>query len=175
MNSTPDYATLHEQISEQEWWFAASEVHGILSALIALNHSEAWPDMLFADQPPPAAIFFPAFCDELDRTLAANDFNYTLLLPENASCAERAEALVQWTEGFLLAAGYCQRHFAPQLDAEAQGFLDDLAQIATLDTDIGESESHDAELTDLEEHCRLGVMMLYAATRSMAADQAPPQ
>lgn len=166
MNATPDYDTLREEIHNREWWFAASEVHGILSALIALNHADAWQDMLFADHPPPAAVFFPDFCTALDDVLAGHDFGYALLLPEEGTCAERADALVQWVEGFLLAANYCKRRFALTVDAQVQGFLDDLAQIATLDTDIADDEDSQTALTNLEEHCRLGVMMVYAASRS---------
>lgn len=168
-----DYDTLHEHICRQEWWFAAAELHGILSALAALNRNEAWRDILFAGKAPPAAAHFPGICAELDRTLSANDFGYTLLLPENAAPAARAEALVQWAEGFLLAADYCRRTFALTLDDDAESYLGDLAQIATLDTAIPDSEEAQTELTDLEEHCRLGVIMLYAAARGKAAK--PPR
>lgn len=165
VNATPDYDSLHAEILREEWWFAASEVHGMISALIALNCADAWADVLFGETAPPAAAFFPDFCRQLDEILAANDFNYALLLPEEGTLGARAEALVQWAEGFLLAARYCKHHFDVVPDGEGQIFLDDVAQIAALDSDIADDEDNRAHLTDLEEHCRLGVIMLYASAR----------
>lgn len=167
MNATFDYAMLRDHIDEEGWWFAASEVHGILSALVALNHADAWREMLFAGRPPASADFFAPFCKDLEAVLASDDLAYALLLPEEGSCAARAEALVQWAEGFLLAVHFCKQHFAVSLDAQAQGFVTDVTEIATLDTDVGEDEESQTALTDVEEHCRLGVMMLYAASRSV--------
>ena len=168
MNSIPDHASLGDLITEQEWWFAASEWHGMVSALIALNHTHAWPDMLFSGHAPEAAAFIAPACVALEATLADDDLRYALLLPEDGDSATRAQALVEWVQGFLLAVNYLKRHQPSLLDADGQGFIDDLQAISTLDTDIDDSEETASELTELEEHCRMGVLMLYATAHRAA-------
>lgn len=165
MNSIPSHSSLHALANEQEWWFAASECHGILSALVALTHQNGWRDILFAGNAPTSAAFIPAWCDNLDAALASPELAYRLLLPEDGNCRDRAQALVQWTEGFLLAVHYLQRTHDLRLDAEEQAFIEDLQQLATLDSDLADDEDNLRQLTDLEEHCRMGVLMLHATQR----------
>ncbi|MDO5091169.1 MAG: UPF0149 family protein [Cardiobacteriaceae bacterium] len=164
MNSPENHAALQNLVEQHEWWFTASEAHGILSALVAFHHADAAPALL--GDAASVGDWLPALLRRLDEALSGDELAYQLWLPENADSAQRAEALVQWTLGFLLATNYCERNFALKLDSEAQDFVNDLQAISQLDTDIDDSEDNQAELTDLEEHCRMGALLLYATSRT---------
>ena len=48
MTTQPRYDALAALIATREWWFGASEVQGILSALVACNQGGRWAEILFA-------------------------------------------------------------------------------------------------------------------------------
>ena len=164
MNSISDHSSLQNLIDQHEWWFGASEAHGILSALVAFNHADAATTLL--GNQAANGKWLPLFCRHLDEALSGEELAYQLLLPDGDDNAKYAESLVQWVQGFLLATGYCQRTFSLHLDEEAQDFMNDLKAISQLDTDIDDSEDNQAELAELVEHCRMGALLLYAASRT---------
>jgi len=127
MTTQPHYDALEALIRERGWWFAASEAHGMQSALVACGSGARWPEILFAQ-------------GEIDPLAA------------------RAEALVAWVQGFTVAAHWLN----PKLDDDCRAFLADLDEISKLDDRLADSEENRQMLTGLEEHCRMGALMLYA-------------
>ena len=159
MTTQPRYDALADLIAAREWWFAASEAHGILSALIACNHGGRWPEILFA-QGEVDAIAHEAFDRlslQIEETLAADALAYQLLLPEDGALAARAEALAAWAQGFTVAVHWLH----PALDEDARAFLADLEEIGKLDYDLDDNEENRRQLTSLEEHCRMGALLIY--------------
>lgn len=171
MNSIFDHAAWQQYIDEQEWWFSASELHGILSALLAFNQNNAKDALLGGNIGETA--FLSELSPHIEQALSGESLSYQLLLPEESNNAQRAEALVQWVQGFLLATGYCEKTAALQLDSDAQGFVNDLRAFANLDTMIDDSEESQTELMALEEHCRMGALLLYANSRIAPRNQKP--
>ena len=160
MTAQPRYDALADLIAAREWWFAASEAHGILSALIACNHGGRWPEILFA-QGEVDAIAHEAFDRlslQIKETLAADALAYQLLLPEDGALAARAEALAAWAHGFTVAVHWLH----PALDEDARAFLADLEEIGKLDYDLEDNEDNRRQLISLEEHCRMGALLIYA-------------
>ena len=137
MTAQPRYDALADLIAAREWWFAASEAHGILSALIACNHRLSL---------------------QIEETLAADALAYQLLLPEDGALAARAEALAAWAQGFTVAVHWLH----PALDEDARAFLADLEEIGKLDYDLEDNEDNRRQLISLEEHCRMGALLIYA-------------
>ena len=136
MTAQPRYDALADLIAAREWWFAASEAHGILSALIACNHGGRWPEILFAQ-------------GEVDA-IAHEAFDRLSLQIE--------EALAAWAQGFTVAVHWLH----PALDEDARAFLADLEEIGKLDYDLEDNEDNRRQLISLEEHCRMGALLIYA-------------
>ena len=95
---------------------------------------------------------------QIEEALAGDALAYQLLLPEDGEFAARAEALAAWAQGFNLAIHWLQ----PTLDDDARAFLADLAEIGKLDYNLDDNEENRRQLTSLEEHCRMGALLIYA-------------
>lgn len=159
MTTQPRYDALAALIATREWWFGASEVQGILSALVACNQGGRWAEILFA-QGEIDSIAHEAFdrlSRQIEETLAADALSYQLLLPEDGTLAARAEALAAWAQGFTVAIHWLQ----PELEDDARAFLVDLEEIGKLDYDLDDNEENRRQLTSLEEHCRMGALLIY--------------
>ena len=143
MTTQPHYDALEALIRERGWWFAASEAHGMQSALVACGSGARWPEILFAQGEVDALAreAFDRLAAQIEETLAGEALDYQLLLPEEGTLAARAEALVAWVQGFTVAAHWLN----PKLDDR-----------------LADSEENRQMLTGLEEHCRMGALMLYA-------------
>ena len=160
MTTQPHYDALEALIRERGWWFAASEAHGMQSALVACGSGARWPEILFA-QGEVDAIAHEAFDRlslQIEETLAADALAYQLLLPEDGALAARAEALAAWAQGFTVAVHWLH----PALDEDARAFLADLEEIGKLDYDLEDNEDNRRQLISLEEHCRMGALLIYA-------------
>ena len=160
MTAQPRYDALAALIATREWWFGASEVQGILSALVACNQRGRWAEILFA-QGEIDSIAHEAFdrlSRQIEETLAADALSYQLLLPEDGTLAARAEALAAWAQGFTVAMHWLH----PALDEDARAFLADLEEIGKLDYDLEDNEDNRRQLISLEEHCRMGALLIYA-------------
>ena len=159
MTTQPRYDALAALIATREWWFGASEVQGILSALVACNQGGRWAEILFA-QGEIDSIAHEAFdrlSRQIEETLAADALSYQLLLPEDGTLAARAEALAAWAQGFTVAIHWLQ----PELEDDARAFLADLEEIGKLDYNLDDNEENRRQLTSLEEHCRMGALLIY--------------
>ena len=160
MTTQPHYDALEALIRERGWWFAASEAHGMQTALVACGSGARWPEILFAQGEVDALAreAFDRLAAQIEETLAGEALDYQLLLPEEGTLAARAEALVAWVQGFTVAAHWLN----PKLDDDCRAFLADLDEISKLDDCLADSEENRQMLTGLEEHCRMGALMLYA-------------
>ncbi len=159
MTTQPRYDALAALIATREWWFGASEVQGILSALVACNQGGRWAEILFAqgEIDTIAHEAFDRLSRQIEETLAADALSYQLLLPEDGTLAARAEALAAWAQGFTVAIHWLQ----PELEDDARAFLVDLEEIGKLDYDLDDNEENRRQLTSLEEHCRMGALLIY--------------
>ena len=159
MTTQPRYDALAALIATREWWFGASEVQGILSALVACNQGGRWAEILFAqgEIDTIAHEAFDRLSRQIEETLAADALSYQLLLPEDGDLAARAEALAAWAQGFTVAIHWLQ----PELEDDARAFLADLEEIGKLDYDLDDNEENRRQLTSLEEHCRMGALLIY--------------
>ncbi len=88
--------------------------------------------------------------------------SFQLLLPGlDLPIAVRAEALVQWMDGFLQGLGESGIR-ERDMNAEARELLKDFLEISELDTDLqDDNENDEKNLFELVEYCRVAVLSLY--------------
>lgn len=161
-----NYQALNTLITRSNWWFSPSELHGILSALSGVNRAADWSAIIALGNDTTATHSIPELQQHINQSLANNDLSYQLLLADDNNLAERAESLAMWAQGFTLAINYLrEQHHLPQLDEASLDFIADLTEIAKLDSALPDTEDNRQQLTELEEHARMGALMLYAASR----------
>ena len=97
--------------------------------------------------------------------LAAEDMSFAPLLPEDDDpLQERAEALAQWSAGFLAGFGVRMANKGwDTLPEEAQEVIDDLTAVTELDVgQIAEADQEDSEsdLLQVQEFVKVGVLLI---------------
>lgn len=157
---TLNYAALAALIAQEGWWFDGAELHGILSAFSAFNQAALAPNLLAEADAQQLSEELLAHCDS---SLQDNSLTYQLLLSDEEPLFLRAESLVNWCQGFLLAYQFMQEQGKLEIkDESIEQFIAELREIAELDIALADNEDNARQLTDIEEHCRLGVLMIYA-------------
>ncbi|MBB3227822.1 hypothetical protein FHW69_002454 [Luteibacter sp. Sphag1AF] len=104
--------------------------------------------------------------DQTDRELADSDLGFQPWLPDDDSTlAERAEALSDWTRGFLggLGLGGGANRAKDGLTDEAKELLSDMATIAVTEFEFAEDSEEDEDaLIEIIEFVRVGALLLHA-------------
>lgn len=112
--------------------------------------------------------------DALNTSLYSGEMDLELMLPDDdASLAERTEALGSWCHGFLFGLGLGGIHQEEIRSPEVRELLQDMGEIARLSLDGEEgSEEDEAALTEIVEYLRVGVLYIAETLQPM---QAPPR
>ncbi len=103
-----------------------------------------------------------------DEQLSNNDFDFQLLLPDDAiDIEERAAALTDWCEGFcdtletmgIMISAYSE---------EAQEALTYLEQVIEMDLEeLEDNEAEEHALMEITEYIRMAVILIYMETQGM--------
>jgi len=148
---------------------APSEVHGALCGLLCSGSpqtEELLRGEVFARQTPLDPVLRSTLTDLVERAreeLATPGLALTLLLPpEERSLAERAEAVYDWSRGFVYGLGLARLEVA-ELEAPAREAFDDLIAVTQLDLDRLEAGDENEEaLMEVAEFVRVAAMLIYA-------------
>lgn len=160
------YQALQKLIQQNNGWFTPSELHGILTALTIFQPQADWKTLLAINHEDAIAKLIPELQHHIEQHLASNNLDYQLLLADEEALSLCAESLAMWAQGFILAMQYLRENQQlPKLDDSSQEFCQDLAEIAKLDSTLANTEENHRQLMELEEHSRLGALMLFASMR----------
>jgi Uncharacterized protein conserved in bacteria len=109
--------------------------------------------------------------DTQDR-LQNDSLAFEPLLPDDeAPLGERAQALGQWCEGFLLGVGLAESHDPAKLPREANEVINDLTEIARIDTDTEADEDSEIAYTELVEYLRAATLLVREHTALPSSSQ----
>lgn len=105
--------------------------------------------------------------------LAGDDIAIVLLLPsDDAPLAERALALGQWCQSFLVGFGLIAGDRA--LSGEAMEVLQDMAAIAQIQDSLDESEDGESDYMEVMEYLRVAPLLLFTeCAKPVAATPKP--
>jgi uncharacterized protein len=154
--------------------YSPSELHGELCGALcgdsALDRSAwiaEWTDAHLGDGDHRElhALIESLFVDT-QRALADSEFDFTLKLPDDdAPLIDRAQALAQWTAGFLSGLGDRMRG-DPALADDVREVLTDFERIArTRFSDDEDGEEAEADWVELSEYVRVGALLLFEHRR----------
>lgn len=100
------------------------------------------------------------------RTLSSGQCNFVPLLPdEGQRLGVRSEALSDWCSGFLYGIGSVGGDIEARLSEDALEVLADFSEVTCLKTDAEESESLEADYSEIVEYMRVGVMLIFEELR----------
>ncbi|GIU39930.1 UPF0149 family protein [Shewanella colwelliana] len=147
------------------------EVHGSLVGLICGGVGQAkseWLQPLLelindGQLPPPSLthLLEELYQDTLAR-ITDVDFGFTPMAPEEEEpLSKRVEALSLWVQSFLTGLAIVQ----PKLNRgsrDVKEVINDLAEIAQVEFDVGDDDESEAAYIELMEFARMGALLCYA-------------
>lgn len=150
---------------------SVAESHGCLAGALCVQGSyslqnwleEVLPDGARTEQTdklrePMAAIF-----DHAVRTLNAGEMEFAPLLPDDeAPLSERAEALAQWSQGFLYGFGVGRSAALENSLPQIEEVLRDIAEVSRASSkDLSGSEEEEQAYAELVEYVRAGTQLIH--------------
>lgn len=104
--------------------------------------------------------------------LEHEDFRLELVLPDDESpLQERAKALGEWVQGYLLGLGLSGAPSDSSLEADVREVLADFGHLAQLDAEVESGEDAERSLVELTEFVRVGAMLVYEAHAACGDDE----
>lgn len=181
-HSTNSYMSSPFLLTYDEWTYkldqayvtaSAAEVHGLiaglLSAGVAPDAQQLLPvlhDFLNDGQALPAEVkqHVAGLIELTHKELAQNDFSFSMLLPsDDDSLPERLDAMVEWTQAFLVGFAVQQTDLSLVSD-DVREALDQLSEVTRIDihtTDDGSSEENEEAYFLVLEHIRIMALACY--------------
>ena len=176
MSSTPllSYDEWMNKLDQAYVMASAAEVHGLIAGLLSAGvpaeAEQMMPvlhDFLIDGQALPTSVKsdVAALIRDTAVDLAQQDFSFTMLLPsDDDSLPERLEAMVEWTQAFLVGFAVQQTDLSLVSEdvREALNQLTDVTKIDIHTTDDGSTEENEEAYFLVLEHIRMMVLTCFA-------------
>ena len=167
-------ALLNESIPD----CSPAEVQGMLTGLVCAGETDAqfksWGVLLVETGPenPAHGRTQDALCALMavtQKDLGGKDFSFRPLLPlDTDPVLERTQAMAQWCHGFGTGFHWNGRVEPGHLETDAQDAINDIAELAQVDT-VSAASSDDDALIELEEYLKVAVQLIFEAVEASAA------
>lgn len=170
INERQDFSTIADLFLLHGSMQSPAFLDGRLCAALALHDlpAEAWLEevclTLGVEQPhdQASAEHFLAWRRQTLEALASAELDFEPLLPDELfSMAERAQALKEWTSGFLEVVHDGGEDVRQAWSAPLREAIQDLEGLAAMETDIDDTPENENDLFALTEHARMAGMLLY--------------
>ncbi|WP_370980415.1 UPF0149 family protein [Agaribacterium sp. ZY112] len=175
------FHSLNDQLLSLGAICSAAELHGMLCGLVAGGKSNSdtnwielareFSDLSHFDISEEQVTLIEFLKERCEVALASDDFIFTPLLPDDrCPQADRARELGAWCRGFLHGFGSSGLDKDSALPETVVEVIRDLAQISQAVKAVEEEdEDSEADLVELSEYLRAGVMTVYAEMRYPSA------
>ena len=165
---TPEYRHLADQIEAAGLEYTAAEIHGILAGMLC-GRAANWRQVLMEETDPedPQVQHCAADIENLllftAEELHSGTIPLRLMLPEeDASVAERAAAIRDWSQGFLFGFGLAGEQEQQLLNSDAGEALQDFSEISRMNVeDFGELQEAEEALMQLEEYLWVATSLIW--------------
>ncbi len=182
-NQRLDYYEVSDALARAHSAVDAADCHGLLAGLICaagFADPRVWMAQVFEEFDPKdllqvaASKQVQALGEDTLVRLNSPELDFELLLPDDDDALrERAESLGSWCGGFLAGLGLGGVSDTSQLPEEVAELLDDLAEIARVDFEVGEPDDEEqAAFAEVVEYVRVGVLLI---NEELQPSKAPPQ
>jgi len=168
-----DFQILSDKLMSLGAICSVSELHGLYSGLIAggkswdeaawLDHAREFADLNHFERTVGQKKVLLYVCEGVREAMNGDDFSFEPLLPDDVCPLEdRARELGAWCRGFLHGFGASGVTADTQLSPDVAEVLRDIAQISSAVKSVEDEEDEtDADLIELTEYLRAGVMTIY--------------
>lgn len=167
----PSFAKITQTLEAAELYTNAAETHGVLSGLVCGGvdlDSQNWRSHFNhvvnegLNLPSNAHKLIESIYGQVVNQFTDDGLGFSLLLPDDdIPLDERAEAVAQWAQGFLVGFGMVQQGLN-QASAEIQELIRDIRDISQVSLDF-EQEDEESEIAFFEivEYLSVGAMLCF--------------
>ena len=182
-NTVIPYGALQKHLKDSKLLASPAEMHGNVTGQLLVNpqlSAPQWRQMILQDYGFDAhpgeglSTVLDAFFDMSRARLQRDDFSFDLLLPDEGELGERVAALSAWVNAFLSGLAMGGLKSEKRLSDDSREFLRDLSEIARLDEQVDENQGEEADLMELQEYVRAGVMLLADDLKASGHSVSPP-
>ncbi|WP_026970914.1 MULTISPECIES: UPF0149 family protein [Aliagarivorans] len=169
--SYPNFDDFEELLEKHELMVNPSEVHGLITGMFAggMASKDEWlsniNDMINDGQGLPADVKREMGQLHLATFQGLSDslLSFQLLMPDDDySPEERAEAIAQWVQSFLVGFGLMQSDLS-KLAEDVQELIHDFSEISKLSPELeGSEEDNEQALFQVVEYVRIGAVTIFA-------------
>lgn len=167
----PSFKKITQILEDAELYTNASETHGVLAGVVCGGielDSQSWRP-IFNDVvnegmglPHKASKLVESIYKQVVNQFTDDGLGFKLLLPtDEVPLDERAEAMAQWAQGFLVGFGMVQQGLNQASD-EIQELIRDIRDISQVALDF-EQEDEESEIafTEIVEYLTVGAMLCF--------------
>ncbi|WP_158589065.1 UPF0149 family protein [Alginatibacterium sediminis] len=172
-NTTPlDYIAFSVQLSQHKIVVTPAEIHGLISGMFAAGLAKSDPNFMvnINDLMNEGQAFsleikkqIEALREQSFEQLSDALFGFELFLPDDdLPLEDRAQALAQWVQSFVLGFGIIQTDLK-KTSEDAQELIGDFTEISQLSFDDSQSvEESEQAYMQIVEYVRVGCISLFA-------------
>ncbi len=170
----PEYTDVAEVLQQAKAGISAAEAHGLLCGMLSAGMEtggHSWFSPILGDfesidsqdaMVREARRFFESIVMITDEQMWDEALGFHLLLPKDErSFPERLEALANWCHGFMSGIGLTGRKIDENVSDDTKEALEDIAQIARIETDELEEGETLAAFEELVEFVRMAALMIH--------------
>lgn len=161
---------LMQVLNEHDFTATASEIHGLLTGLVAggmsrgsnefLDHMEE----LFNNGLTIKGSLKTATTKLVDETftqLESDEFGFEpILLEEDESLTDQATELVNWVQHFLVGFGLCKRDLKTASN-DVREIIEDMTSITRMEADMEDTNENQADFYEVIEFVRVSAILCY--------------
>ena len=166
-NYKPDYLFLSDLLQSAQSVFPAAECHGVMLGLLCAGLSD-WRTVLLGnealahEQTEALEQTLQRLFEHSQAQLQQQRIPLDVLLPDEETALEQqARAIRDWCRGFLYGFGLGGQQKSAFLNSDAGEALNDMAQIAQLNTDSVEDQSSEESLLELKEYLWVATSLIW--------------
>lgn len=158
------YSTLDRRLRDSSFDGSAAQAHGIACGLVCR-------DVKGADLAP--AIEHLNFTDDVSitaleglleisaRDLNQAEFGFDLWLPDIDELSIQLDALAEWSQGYIIGLMFDGSEIRTQLSSELNESVQDIIEIAGLESTDSRSSDDEIAFTELREYLRMATQLIY--------------
>jgi uncharacterized protein YgfB (UPF0149 family) len=158
------YNALDTRLKNSTFDGSAAQAHGIACGLACRDVKSTELDakieyLSFTDEHSVEAL--ESLIEMNQRDLNQADFQFDLWLPDVDELALQLEALAEWSQGYIIGLMYDGKEVLAQLNSELQASVQDIIEIAGLESTTSDSNEDQVAFIELREYLRAATQLIY--------------
>jgi uncharacterized protein YgfB (UPF0149 family) len=158
------YGALDRSLRDSSFDGSAAQAHGIACGLVcrAVNSEElpaAIEHLNFSDSVSTGAL--QSLLEMSTRDLNQAEFSFDLWLPDIDELSIQLEALAEWSQGYIIGLMFDGSEVRTQLSAELNDSVQDMIDIAGLESTTSSTADDEIAFVELREYLRMVTQLIY--------------